>query len=162
MRRRYTQGEYRDAVLRLRQAIPGVAITTDVIAGFADETEEEFEESYDFCREMAFAAIHVFPYSQRPGTLAFKLPNQVPDAIKKARVHRLIELSKQTSSAFRERYAGTAVDVLWETRRDGVWEGLTDTYVRVRTRSEADLTNSISTAWITEANDDGLLAEVHP
>jgi threonylcarbamoyladenosine tRNA methylthiotransferase MtaB len=162
MRRRYTQAEYRDAVLRLGQAIPGVAITTDVIAGFPGETEEEFEESYDFCREMAFAAIHVFPYSQRPGTLAFKLPNQVPDAIKKVRVHRLIELSKQTSSAFRERYVGTAVDVLWETRRDGVWEGLTDTYVRVRTRSEAGLTNSISTAWITEANDDGLLAEVQP
>jgi len=160
MRRRYTQAEYRSAVLRLRQAIPGVAITTDVIVGFPGESEDDFQESYDFCRELSFAAIHVFPYSQRPGTAAFKMPDQVPEAIKKTRVHRLIELSKQTSLAFREGYVGAAVDVLWETQRDAVWEGLTDTYVRVRARSDTDLTNSISTAWISEKNEDGLLAEV--
>jgi threonylcarbamoyladenosine tRNA methylthiotransferase MtaB len=162
MRRRYTQDEYRDAVLRLRRAIPGVAITTDVIVGFPGETDAEFEESYGFCQEVAFAAIHVFPYSQRPGTLAFKMPGQVPDGVKKERVHRLLELSKRTSSAFRQAYAGTVVDVLWETQRDGVWEGLTDTYVRVRAAYEKDLTNNISTARITEASEDGLLAEVQP
>ena len=162
MRRRYTRDEYRSAVMRLRRAIPGVAITTDVIVGFPGESEGEFEESYDFCREMAFAAIHVFPYSQRPGTAAFKMPDQVPEGVKKARVHRLIDLSKQTSSAFREGYVSTAVDVLWETQRDGVWEGLTDTYVRVRAPSETDLANSISTVWITGTNEAGLLAEVNP
>ncbi len=94
MRRRYTRDEYRDAVRRLRAASPDVAITTDVIVGFPGETEAEFEESYAFCQEMQFAGIHVFPYSQRSGTVAFKLPDQVPDAVKKQRVHRLIELCR--------------------------------------------------------------------
>ncbi len=74
-----------DAVQGLREAMPGIAITTDVIVGFPGETDAEFEESFEFCREMAFAAIHVFPYSQRSGTVAFKLPDQVPDADRRKR-----------------------------------------------------------------------------
>ena len=107
MRRRYTQDEYRDAVLRLRDAIPDVAITTDVIVGFPGETDDEFEECLAFCEEMAFAGIHVFPYSQRSGTVAYKLPGQVSDAIKKQRVHRLIELAGDLSRTYRDRFVGT-------------------------------------------------------
>src|SRR5688572_7750741 len=93
MRRRYSQDEFRTAVRRLRDAIPYAAITTDVIVGFPGETDAEFEESFDFCREMGFAGIHVFPYSQRSGTVAYKLPGQVSDAVKKQRVHRLMGLA---------------------------------------------------------------------
>jgi threonylcarbamoyladenosine tRNA methylthiotransferase MtaB len=162
MRRRYTQDEYRDAVRRLRDASPDVAITTDVIVGFPGETDVEFEESYAFCEEMRFAGIHVFPYSQRSGTVAFKLPDQVPDPVKKQRVHRLIGLAQRLAADYRAGFLGRTTPVLWETRREGVWEGLTDTYIRVRTDSDADLTNRLTPALLREARDDGIWAEVTP
>ncbi len=160
MRRRYTKDEYRDAVRRLRVASPDVAITTDVIVGFPGETDAEFEESYAFCREIQFAGIHVFPYSQRSGTAAFKLPDQVPNSVKKQRVRRLIELADQMSAAYRARFVGQSVEVLWESRRDGAWEGLTDTYIRVRTESTADLSNRRLTARLIEERDGVLWAQI--
>jgi threonylcarbamoyladenosine tRNA methylthiotransferase MtaB len=160
MRRRYTQDEYRDAVRRLRAASPDVAITTDVIVGFPGETDAEFEESYAFCEDMRFAGVHVFPYSQRSGTVAFKLPDQVPDPIKKQRVHRLIDLAQGMAAEYRSRFVGTTTSVLWESRREDAWEGLTDTYIRVRTQSTADLTNRLTPALLTEAREDGLWAEL--
>ena len=126
---------------RLRRAVPDVAITTDVIVGFPGETDAEFEECLAFCHEMAFAGIHVFPYSQREHTLAARMPDAVSDAVKKERVHRLIELAETMADAYRRRFIGRTMPVLWETQRDGVWEGLTDTYVRVHAVSDADLTN---------------------
>jgi threonylcarbamoyladenosine tRNA methylthiotransferase MtaB len=161
MRRRYTKEEYRDAVYRLRSTVPDVAITTDVIAGFPGETNDEFEECFAFCREMAFAGIHVFPYSQRSGTVAFKMPGQVAGPVKKQRVHRLIDLASEMSHHYRERLVSQTTSVLWETRRDdGLWEGLTDTYVRVRAESEADLTNLLTPVHITAHRQGGLLGEV--
>jgi threonylcarbamoyladenosine tRNA methylthiotransferase MtaB len=162
MRRRYTQPEYREAVARLRAAIPDVAITTDVIVGFPGETDAEFEESYAFCREIAFAGIHVFPYSQRQGTVAFKMSDQVPDPVKKQRVHRLIALADEMARAYRERFIGRALPVLWESRRDdGAWEGLTDTYIRVRAHFDAgaDLTNQLTPVRLTGAYEAGLIGE---
>ena len=137
MRRRYTQEQYRDAVMRLRRAVPDVAITTDVIVGFPGETDAEFEECLAFCREMAFAGIHVFPYSPREHTLAARMPDAVSDTVKKERVHRLIELAETMADDYRRRFIGTTMPVLWETQREGVWEGLTDTYVRVHAESDA-------------------------
>jgi threonylcarbamoyladenosine tRNA methylthiotransferase MtaB len=163
MRRRYSAAEYREAVQRLRAGIPGVAITTDVIAGFPGETEAEFEECYAFCEEMSFAGIHVFPYSNRGGTLAARLPGQHADATKKARVQRLIELAQRMACAYRETYLGKDIPVLWETQPEaGTWEGLTDTYVRVRGASPCDLHNTITSARIIGAGDDMLRAEVVP
>jgi threonylcarbamoyladenosine tRNA methylthiotransferase MtaB len=160
MRRRYTPDEYRDAVRRLREASPGVAITTDVIAGFPGETDAEFEESYAFCAEMRFAGIHVFPYSQRAGTVAFKLPDQVPGPVKKQRVHRLIELANRMAAEYRARFLGQTASVLWETRRDGAWEGLTDTYIRVRAESGADLANRLTPATLVAERDGVVWAEI--
>jgi threonylcarbamoyladenosine tRNA methylthiotransferase MtaB len=166
MRRRYTQDQYRHAVHRLRDAAPGIAITTDVIAGFPGETEAEFEECYAFCEEMRFAGIHVFPYSQRSGTVAYRLPGQVAGPEKKQRVHRLIDLARDMSKAYRARYEGGTTDVLWESEREGdAWEGLTDTYVRVRTQSTAELateklSNRITAVRITGVSEDGLIGEV--
>ena len=161
MRRRYTQDEYRRAVHRLRQAIPDIAITTDVIAGFPGETDAEFGECLAFCEEMAFAGIHVFPYSQRSGTVAHKLPGQVAEHAKKQRVHRIIDLASGMSNAYRRRYLDRTTLVLWEARRDGdLWEGLTDTYVRVRAGSAADLTNRITPVRIVALGEDGLMGEV--
>jgi threonylcarbamoyladenosine tRNA methylthiotransferase MtaB len=161
MRRRYTQDEYRDAARRLRQAVPDVAITTDVIGGFPGETDAEFEESYEFCREMAFAGIHVFPYSNREGTLAARLPAHIPDHNKKARVHRLIWLADRMARDYRSRFLGTLTNVLWESKReDCLWEGLTDTYIRVRAPSSADLTNRLAPVRLIGLSADGINGEV--
>jgi threonylcarbamoyladenosine tRNA methylthiotransferase MtaB len=160
MRRRYTQEQYRDAVVRLRRAVPDVAITTDVIVGFPGETDAEFEECLAFCREMAFAGIHVFPYSQREHTLAARLRDAVSDTVKKERVHRLIELAESMAGDYRRRFIGTTMQVLWETQREGVWEGLTDTYVRVHATSDDDLTNRTTGARLIEIEAAGLRAEV--
>jgi threonylcarbamoyladenosine tRNA methylthiotransferase MtaB len=160
MRRRYTQQQFRDAVQRLRAAQPEVAITTDVIVGFPGETQYEFEECLAFCREMAFAGIHVFPYSRREHTVAAHMKDDVSDATKKERVHRLIELSEAVADAYRRRFLGRTVPVLWETLREGVWEGLTDTYIRVHAESDADLTNRTTPARLIETEAAGLRAEV--
>ena len=161
MRRRYSQEEFRTAVRHLREAIPNVAITTDVIVGFPGETDAEFEESFEFCREMAFAGIHVFPYSQRTGTVACKLPGQAADTVKKQRVHRLIDLAGTLSNNYRAQFVGASDTALWERRgEDGYWEGLTDTYVRTRARSDADLSNTITAVRFTAQGEDGLLGEV--
>jgi threonylcarbamoyladenosine tRNA methylthiotransferase MtaB len=160
MRRRYNASQYRDAVQRLREAVPDVAITTDVIVGFPGETETEFEESLAFCAEMSFAAVHVFPYSQRNHTLAARLPDPVAEPVKKQRVHGLIDLAASMSQAYRSRFLGRTMPVLWENQRDGLWEGLTDTYVRVRTAIAADLRNRLTPALITAQDGETLRANL--
>lgn len=163
MRRRYSADQYRRAVSDLRTSIPGIAITTDVIAGFPGETEAEFEETYAFCEEMDFASMHVFPYSQREGTLAARMGGQVADATKKERVRRLIELGARMGRAFRASLIGSELDVLFETpRADGDWEGLTDTYVRVHAASMDNLHNHFRRVRIVAAGDNHLTGEVIP
>lgn len=150
MRRRYDTRRYREAVELIRSAVPGAAITTDVIVGFPGETDGEFEKSLAFCEAMAFAGIHVFPYSRRPGTTADKLPGHVPPEVKRERVRRMLALADASARRFREAHIGRVVSVLWEGRARGaaqdVWEGLTDDYVRVRARSQANLLNRITGA----------------
>ncbi len=160
MRRRYSSRRYRDTVAMLRREIPGIAITTDVIAGFPGETEAEFEETLAFCREMAFAAMHVFPYSQRSGTSAARMPDQVAEPPKKERVRRLMALAEEMAGHYRQALLGTTQRVLWEHSRGSeagrAWEGLTDTYVRVFTRSESDLENQIAPVRIVELSEGGV------
>lgn len=160
MRRRYTAARYRDAAGRLRAEIPGVAITTDVIAGFPGETEAEFDETYAFCHEMAFAGMHVFPYSQRAGTAAARMPDQVPEPLKKDRVQRLMTLAGEMSESYRRRLVGSTQSVLWESSRwsEGgrTWKGLTDTYVRVFAEGENDLENRLTRAAISDVCEGGV------
>ena len=160
MRRRYRADEYGRAVDLLRGEIEDVAITTDLIVGFPGENEAEFEESYAFCREMSFAGMHVFPYSQRSGTAAAQMTDSVSDAVKKKRVQRAIALSEEMAAAYRRRFLGMTAEVLWERKRDQVWEGLTDTYIRVQARSEVNLHNRLTAARLVAAYDGGLRAEV--
>jgi threonylcarbamoyladenosine tRNA methylthiotransferase MtaB len=161
MRRRYSAIEYAGAVESLRRVVPDVAITTDVIAGFPGETDDEFEETHAFCRDMAFAQMHVFPYSQRQGTSAVKLPGQVSEPVKKARVHRLIALGEQLSRAYRQRFLGSTAPVLWEIQRGEAWEGLTDTYIRVRIPACGEnLQNRLTPVRLTALGEDGMQGEV--
>jgi threonylcarbamoyladenosine tRNA methylthiotransferase MtaB len=167
MRRRYTIARYREALALIRDAVPDVAITTDVIAGFPGETDEEAAESLAFCREAGFAMMHVFPYSRRPGTSAHLLGGHLPEPVKRARMEAMLALARGSAAAFRARHLGRVMPVLWETRRrdDGdvpVWEGLTDTYIRVFARSPVDLQNRILPARLVVDGPDGVWGEVEP
>ena len=143
MRRPYTAEDFAGLVARLRAAVPGIAVTTDVIVGFPGETEEDFEESLAFVREMAFAKPHIFPYSVREGTEAAELPQQVPHEVQRERMGRMLELASELELKFQRQHVGQRLEVLWEERREGVWLGTSDNYIRVRLEegkgSEADL-----------------------
>lgn len=128
MRRRYTTAQFRRAVQSLRESFPGCAVTTDVITGFPGETEAEFQETMDFCREIGFARLHVFPYSERPGTPAADFPGAVPVSEREARARRLIALGKETEGAYVRSLLGRAVEVLIEEEETGY----SREYVRVR------------------------------
>lgn len=136
MNRHYNREEFRKLIENVKNAIPGVAISTDIIVGFPGETEEMFAESLDYIRSLGFSRVHVFPYSPREGTPAASMPDQIPDNIKKERVHRLQQVAEEMTRAFHEQYLGTKQKVLWETRTKGVTDGVTDTYIRVYTKAD--------------------------
>jgi threonylcarbamoyladenosine tRNA methylthiotransferase MtaB len=150
MKRRYTTADYKRAVELIRKAVPGAAVTTDVIVGFPGETEAEFRESYDFARQMDFARIHVFTYSPRPGTKAADTPRQVDDKIKRERSRRMLALGRACVRSFRKGFLGQTLMVLWEKETGGVWSGLTDNYIRAYTRSDDDLANRLMPVELVE------------
>jgi threonylcarbamoyladenosine tRNA methylthiotransferase MtaB len=133
MRRRYDPEEYMQAVEMIRRFMPDAAITTDVIAGFPGETEEEHRETLAFVEKVGFARIHVFPYSRRSGTLADQMPDQVPEAEKHRRAQELIALGNRLEELYVQNMTGSVRDVLFERiAKDGLCEGYTGEYVRVR------------------------------
>lgn len=160
MNRGYSLDEYRRAVSMVRAHIPGVAITTDVMVGFPGETDDQFEETLDFCRQMKFARIHVFPFSPRKETEAAKMPNKVVVNTIKRRSQRAIHLARESSHNFCRHFKGRIMGVLWEKHNHNLWVGYSDNYIRVYTESNEDLTNELLTVKIIGTKDDGLLAEV--
>ncbi|MBE6105080.1 tRNA (N(6)-L-threonylcarbamoyladenosine(37)-C(2))-methylthiotransferase MtaB [Anaerovibrio lipolyticus] len=136
MNRHYNRDEFTALIKNVKKSVPGVAISTDVIVGFPGETEEMFAESLEYIKTLGFARMHVFPYSPRTGTPAAKLPDQVPEPVKKERVHRLQSLAQEMADDFHSQYLGTVQEVLFETNNDGITDGLTDTYIRVYTDDE--------------------------
>jgi len=160
MRRRYLVSDYLRAVSLIRALVPEAAITTDVIVGFPGETDDEFEESYNLCRQMGFARIHVFTYSPRQGTQAAQLPQPVGDKIKKQRSQKMLALAKESAQNFSQRFLGKTMMVLWEKQTDGLWSGLTDNYIKVYTRSSEDLTNKLLPVKLVEVRGDGVWGEV--
>ena len=164
MRRRYTAADYEDSVRRIRRAVPGAAVTADVIAGFPGETDDDFDQSYSLLERLELAALHVFPYSARPGTSAAHFGPQVLPEVKRDRVRRLIDLSECHARNFRASLVGEVRSVLWEEGResgDGTeWTGLTNNYVRARTESRVDLANRITPARVTGQSGDALITIV--
>ena len=130
MRRPYTSATYAELLTEVRERIPGVAITTDVIVGFPGETEADFERSLEFVESCRFARVHVFPYSERPNTRSAELTDDVPPPVKKERVLRLREASAVAAAAFVEERVGVELRVLWERAVGDRLEGTSDDYVR--------------------------------
>lgn len=154
MHRHYNGAEYAKIVDDLRKAFPNCAITTDVMVGFPGETEEEFRESLAFCRSIGFAKVHVFAYSRRPGTVADRAPDQVPNAEKERRSHILAEAMEESRLGFMRAQAGRTEGVLFEREiSPGVWEGLTANYTPVRVECSRELSGEILSVRITGAED---------
>ncbi|MCY4390710.1 MAG: MiaB/RimO family radical SAM methylthiotransferase [Chloroflexi bacterium] len=164
MRRRYDTAAYRDALARIRAAVPDAAVTTDVIAGFPGETGEDFAATLALCEEAAFARIHAFPYSPRARTAAATMPDQVPIEVRKERMTRLLDLANDLAAAFRARFAGDVRPVLWErqqtTPEGRRWHGLTDNYLSAYAESDDDLAGRITPAVLGEPVADGLDARL--
>jgi len=147
MGRPYSVADYRAAVGAVRETVPDVAITTDVVVGFPGETDEDFEESYRFCRMMGFAGIHVFSYSDRPGTAAAGMPGKLSPREKGGRSKKMLELATESGGCFRQQFIGRSMMVLWERETErGVWVGLTENYIRVFGRSCQPLMNTLTPA----------------
>jgi len=166
MGRRYTTAYYREIVEAMRRAVPGIAITTDMIVGFPGETEAEFAASMAFVRQMEFARLHVFAYSRREGTLAATMPAQVPPSVKEERSAQMRQLGEAMACAFRASFVGETLDVLWENRLSpgpegtSLWRGLTDNYVPVLAVSREALANRILPAKLYASRGDVVWGEL--
>ena len=159
MKRKYDTARYYESVELLRKFFPECAVTTDMIVAFPGETEEEFAESLAFIRKCAFADMHIFPYSRRPGTPADKMPGQHNNAIKEARSRAAIAVAEEMSRAYRESWVNRTLEVLFEERDGEYYTGHAPNYVKVYAKGE-NLHNEIRTVTVTGVYQDGVLGEL--
>lgn len=162
MGRRYTTGEYREIVERLKETLPGVAITTDVMVGFPGETREEFEKTYRFLQGLGLYNMHVFKYSPRKGTPATSFAGQVSAKEKDERSRALIDLAARCRKDFHDKFVGKSLDVLYEqwSSLEGHYEGLTDNYIKVLSPTRDDLNNKLIKTTLVESLEDYMKGRV--
>lgn len=154
MRRKYTMEFFGERLERLKEALPGLAVTSDVIVGFPGETEAEFQETYDFIATHKFSELHVFPYSKRTGTPAARMEDQVEEDVKNERVHKLIELSNQLAKEYASQFDGEVLEVIPEDRDDqetGYLIGYTDNYLKVKFIGSEDMIGKLVKVKIAKA-----------
>ena len=159
MRRKYDTARYYESVQLLKAHFPGCAVTTDMIVGFPGETEAEFAESLAFIQRCGFAAMHVFPYSRRPGTPADQMPGQLGNAVKEARSAAAIAVAAKMNRSFRQAMIGTVQNVLFEELADGFWTGHAPNSIRVYAPG-TELHNRVLPVRITSLYEDGVLGEI--
>ena len=159
MRRKYDTARYYESVRLLREYFPDCAVTTDMIVAFPGETQEEFEESLSFIRKCAFADMHIFPYSRRPGTPADTMPGQLGNAVKEERSRRAIAVAQEMSDAYRQNMIGTTQAVLFEEIQQGLYTGHAPNSIRVYAKGE-NLHNQVRPVKITALFQDGVLGEL--
>ena len=152
MNRRYTQEQFEQIVNRLREKYEDLILTTDIIVGFPGETEEEFIKTYEFLKRIKFYKMHIFKYSQRNGTKASNMPNQIPANIKEKRSKKLLELSDSNEKEYLNSYIGKDVEVLFEEKDEQYYKGHTSNYIMVKLKANDDLSNKIKKVKIIERN----------
>lgn len=158
MKRKYKRELFAERVEKIRSAIPEAFIGVDVIAGTNGETDVFFDDSYNFIRDLDISQLHAFPYSERPGTQALKIPHVVPVPIRKERVLRLIELSERKHQMFCERFLGETRPVLFESeKKKNSISGWTDNYIRVTTPWDKNLVNKICPVKLEIIDESGLI-----
>ena len=143
----------------LRVFFQNPAITTDLIVGFPQETEEEFTQTLDFICKCAFSSMHIFPYSRRPGTPAASMPGQIQKAEQESRAHRAAQVAGEMERAYLEQFVGSTLPVLFEEEKDGLWRGHAPNYLPVRVKG-TDLHNVLRNVTVTGTDGSSLLAEL--
>ena len=152
MRRKYTMEFFAERLEKLKKALPGLAVTSDVIVGFPGETEEEFMETYNFIKEHKFSELHVFPYSKRTGTPAARMDDQIDEDIKNERVHRLIELSNQLAKEYASEFENEVLEVIpEEIYQDDLYVGYTDNYLKVVFPATEEMVGKLVKVKLTKA-----------
>lgn len=161
MNRPYRAADFAVLARAVREVVPAVTLTTDIIVGFPGESEADFGDTVALAESVGFARTHIFPFSGRPGTPAAGMAAQVPRAVVRRRCRDLRASAARAALEFRMRFVGQTMDVLWEQRRkDGRWAGLTDNYLRVYTEAVQDLQNRISPTVLKEPVEGGLWGRV--
>ena len=154
MNRKYNLLSFEEKINRIRSIRPDISITTDVIVGFPGENEEDFMDTYNFCKKVNFSKIHVFPYSEREGTVATKLDNKVSPTTKKERVQRLLDLSKNLEENYISKFLNKDIEFLFEdfiAQRQS-YRGHSSNYLECEFASQEDLTNKVKTIRFTKDN----------
>lgn len=157
MRRKYTMEFFAERLTKLKKALPGLAVTSDVIVGFPGETEEEFLKTYNFVKDHQFSELHVFPYSKRTGTPAARMEDQVDENVKNERVHRLIALSDQLAKEYASAYEGDVLEIIPEESfkeqegKHNLYVGYTDNYMKVVFEGTEDMIGRLVKVKITKA-----------
>lgn len=159
MNRKYNCEQYYQKLMKIKEKIPDIVFTTDVIVGFPGESEEEFEKTYQFIQKVGFTQLHVFPYSPRRGTPAAKMENQIDERIKHERVNRLIDLSHQLNGTYAKSQIGQTLRVLFEKEENGFYVGHGDNYLLVKVQSDEQLIGQIRDV-IIDSYDDILFGRV--
>ena len=158
MNRRYTTEQFKEIVRLLRGTYSDVNLTTDIIVGFPGETDEEFNKTYQFLKEIKFYKMHIFKYSPRKGTKAAVMPNQINGDIKEERSKKLIELSDRNEIEYNKSYIGKNVEVLFEEEKDGMYKGHTQNYIMVYCQSKEKLDNKIIDVVCEKAEKEHIIA----
>ena len=160
MERKYSMNEYFAKIDIIKNRFKDIAITTDCLAGFVGETEEEFAETCESFRKIGFAEAHIFPYSIRPNSKAFNMPNHLKPELIKERAHKLQALSKELSLKYKNRFIGETMPVLFEQNKKGYWYGHTSNYLEVKIKDENnDLTNKVINVKLIKLDNDVIIGK---
>lgn len=160
MNRKYTTKQFEEVAKILRKYFKDVNLTTDIIVGFPGETDEEFEQTYNFLKNISFYKMHIFKYSPREGTLAQKMPMQVDGNKKEERSEKLIELSNINQEMYNKKYINKKIVVLFEEKVGDYWEGYTKNYIRVKVKTEENLENKLQEVVPIEEEKQILIAKI--
>jgi len=160
MNRKYTIDEFKDIAKKLRSTFDDCILTTDIIVGFPGETEEEFNTTYEFLKEIKFYKTHIFKYSKRKGTVAETLPNQVTPQVQEERSKKLIELSDKNEKEYLDEYIGKTVQVLFEENDDNFYKGHTSNYLMVKVETNKNISNMMFNVIVTKRNNLELVGNI--
>ncbi len=160
MNRKYLTDEYRTKINTIKNMFEDIAITTDCLAGFVGETEEDFNDAISFIKEMKFASMHIFPYSRRKNTVADSLSGHLNPAVIHNRASVMIETAKELKNQYESNFLNKTVNVLFETTKKGYYVGHSSNYLEIYVKSDIDLTNKFCDVLITSIEKDMMKGEV--
>lgn len=160
MGRNYKVEEIKEKIKKIKKFFPDLTLTADIIVGFPNESEEEFKETMNNLKEIGLAKIHVFRYSSREGTKASLFEGQIDEKTKKKRAKILLELSEKLQREWQKKFLGQIKEVLFEEKKENLWQGLTDNYLKVFVESKKDLANQIVPVKLEKLFKDGIIGSI--